>query len=199
MNKILNSASHVFSNFKNAWLGRIFIVVLAGFLMFSSTACSPNSPNVSGTGSYRERVGQSEGLREYTDRADGRKRPGMDSYNEYGEYGSGHSRGLDANTKALVDRAEQNNRKAIRSPEDYARNYREGAPLDARVRNLTEDAKDSAQQFKEDVAKGTEENLRNLRSNVDKAGRNIQEITRDASEFAQDRVKDTADSVRSRT
>lgn len=176
-NMIFDAFTSVASFLKRLPVARILVVFLASCLLLTTTACNTDSPDVVGTGSYDKRINQPTGLREYSDRADQKSRPDLNSYNDYGTYGTSKNddRGIAEQTKERVRQADRNVEKAIESPKDYARNYREGAPLDERVRNLSEDVGSAAKQFQEDFAKGTKENVRNLKSNADKAGQNIQD------------------------
>lgn len=187
--------------FKGIQLGRVFIIALVGILVLVTTACSPNSPEVSGTGSYHERVGQPQGLHEFTDRADGKSRPDMSSYRDND---ARDTTATQAKARDLSRRAERNVQK-VQSPQEFVEEYREGTPLPERTRNVTERVGKAAQQFGEDVSEGTQENLRNLRGNAEKAGQNIQEATqeaqrnaREASDIAQERAREAAKTVRDR-
>lgn len=150
---------------------KIIIVALASILLLTTTACNPNSPSVSGTGSIHERVGQPTGLREYTDRADSKNRPDMSSYSD-NDYRATTT--ADSKARNLEKRADQNANK-VNNPQDFAESYRTGKPLPERVRDLSEDVGDAAKQFGQDASKGTQENVRNLRANTEKAKQNAQE------------------------
>lgn len=169
MNK--NLFGRVVNAVKQLGLQRIVIVALASILLLTTTACNVDSPSASGTGSYQERAGQPNGLREYTDRADGKSRPDMSSYND-NDYRA--TAAADAKAKTLEKRADQNANK-VNSVGDYVESYRTGKPLPERVRDLSEDVGDAAKQFGQDAAKGTQENARNLKANADKAKQNVQE------------------------
>lgn len=180
-NKIFNVIPTVVKRFR---LERVVIVVLAGVLFLMTTACSPNSPSVSGTGEYHERAGQPTGIREYTDRADNKSRPDMSSYSDNDARDTASVR---ARAKELSDRAERNVNKT-RDLGDVVESYREGKPVQERAKDLAKDVGDAANQFKEDFAQGARENTSNLRSNADKAGRNIQRTADDATDAVRDRA-----------
>lgn len=175
MNKVVSKA---LSALKSLQIGRALVIILAGVLVLVTTACNPSSPQVSGTGTYHERVGQPQGLHEFTDRPDGKSRPDLSSYRDNDARDTNAAR-----TKArdLSQRADRNVGK-VQSPQDFVESYREGAPINERVRNLSEDVGGAAKQFGEDFSQGAQENLRNLRGNVDKAGRNIQQTTERAQQ-----------------
>lgn len=170
-----NMNTNLFDRIANAvkqfGLQRIVVAVLASILLITTTACNVESPSASGTGSYHERVGQPNGLREYTDRADAKNRPDLSSYND-NDYRA--TTAAESRAKALEKRADQNANK-VNSVGDYVESYRTGKPLPERVRDLSEDVGDAAKQFGQDAAKGTQENVRNLRTNTEKAKQNAQE------------------------
>jgi hypothetical protein len=84
MNRFISNASATLTDlFSRLRLDRILAIMLAGFLALSTVACNPSSPSVSGVGgSYTEKVSQPTGLREYTDRADGKSRPDFETYSD---------------------------------------------------------------------------------------------------------------------
>jgi hypothetical protein len=84
MNQLMSNASAAITEFFNRFrLDRILMVLLAGFLVLFTAACNPSSPSASGVGgSYTEKVSQPTGLREYTDRADGKSRPDLETYSD---------------------------------------------------------------------------------------------------------------------
>ncbi|WP_416673901.1 hypothetical protein [Egbenema bharatensis] len=183
INQFFGSLANRFSFFKRFHLQRIFIVILAGFLVLSATACSNkvDSPQASDTGSYRERVGQPSGVREFSGRSDTRERPSLNTYNDYGQYGSGETSGLSPKAKELVRNAERNVNRQIKDGEDLVDNIRSGKPLDERVSDLSERVGDRAKQFGENVSEGTQENFQTLQDNAESAGRTIQRTARDAT------------------
>lgn len=180
-NKFFNTMSNAVKRFR---LERVVIVVLAGILFLTTTACSPNSPSVSGTGEYHERAGQPTGIREYTDRADNKSRPTVGSYSDNDARDTASAR---ARAKELSDRAERNVSKT-RNAGDVLESYREGKPVQDRAKDLAKDVGDAANQFKEDFAQGARENTRNLRTNADKAGRNLQQTADEATDAARNRA-----------
>ena len=84
MNQFLSSVRNsVAALFNPLRLDRVLAVLLAGFLVFSTAACNPSSPSVSGVGgSATDKVSQPTGLREFTDRADGKSRPDFETYSD---------------------------------------------------------------------------------------------------------------------
>jgi hypothetical protein len=192
---VLDGLNRAVAVFKQIKLVRAFIVVMAACLVFVTTACSPNSPEVSGSGSYNERVGQPNAVREYTDRADNKARPGINSYQDKTSRDANATR---AKAKELSQRARENV-KQVQSPGEFAEEYREGPSLGARTRNVAEDVGEAAENFKEDFAKGARENVKNLKVNADKAGRNVENATDTAKRNVEQAADNTADAVRDRT
>ena len=84
MNQFISNASKAFTElFNQLRLDRVLAILLVGFLALSTAACNPSSPSVSGVGgSATEKVSQPTGLREYTDRADGKSRPDLETYSD---------------------------------------------------------------------------------------------------------------------
>lgn len=193
-NKVFSTLTSAISVIKGFRLERLVVVVLATVLVVVTTACQPNSPSEVGTGSYHERVNQPTGLREYTDRPDGQRRPDMSSLrdNDYRDSGA-----ADARAKDVSERAEQHIGK-VQSPGDFAESYREGKPLNERVGDLSKDVGGAATQFKEDFSQGAQENLSNLRSNFEKAGENMQQTAKGAQESTRDQAQKAANTVRDR-
>lgn len=187
---IFNVVSRITAFFKQIRFQQVFMVVLAGVLLLT-TACSPNSPSSVGQGSYDQRYNQQTGLREYTDRGDAARRPGMSSFKDND---ARQTRALNAKANDLVRRAQQNVNK-VNSPGDFVESYRQGKPLNERVEDLSKDVGNAANQFKRDLSTGTQENARNLQTNADKAKQNAQRTGRDVSKTVQRGVDDAADAV----
>lgn len=172
---------------KSVRLNRVLAVVIAGVLLVVTTACAnPPAPTVSGTGSYTERRGQQTELYAPVQKPKG----GMNQYEDTEP--TVDNKATKTEAKALVDRAKSNLRKSIDDPKDYARNYRDGAPLDERVERLTDDVTSSIKETGEDVVEGTQRGLRNIRENTQDAGkevgRNVDQAARKASNEIQDRT-----------
>jgi predicted small secreted protein len=166
---------------KRIRLEQILVVLLAGVLVLATTACNPDSPRSSGSGSYGERVGQPSGAREFSGRADAKNRPDLNTYNDYGKYGSGDDSGLPAKAKELVRNADRNANRQIQDPGDLIENIREGKPFDQRVKDLSDRVGNRAEQFGEDVSEGAQKNFRTLQENVDSTGRTVKRAADDVS------------------
>lgn len=198
MNNIFSEVFSVIANvitvIRGFRLERFVIVGLAAVVVLVTTACQPNSPSEVGTGSYHERVNQPTGLREYTDRPDGQRRPDMNSLkdNDYRDTGA-----VDVRAKDISERAEQHIGK-VQSPGDFAESYREGKPFNERASDLSKDVGNAATQFKADFSQGAQKNLSNLRGNVEKAGENMQQTADEVQESAQNRAEKAANAVRDR-
>ncbi len=180
ISQFFGTLANRFALLKRFRLAQIFAVVLAGLLVVSTTACTAGSPQASSSGSY-ERVGQPSGVREFSGRADAKNRPDLNTYNEYGQYGSGESSGLSPKAKELIRNAEQNANRQIKDGGDLLENIRSGKPLDERVSDLSERVGDRAKRLGENVSEGTQENVQTLRDNAASAGRTVQRAAKDAT------------------
>jgi len=170
---------------KSVRLNRILAVVLASVLIVVTTACAnPPAPTVSGTGSYTERRGQQTELYAPVQKQKG----GMNQYEDTEP--TVDNKATKTEAKALVDRAKSNLRKSIDAPEDYTRNYREGAPLNERVERLTDDVTSSIKETGEGVVEGTQRGLRNVRENTQDAGKEVEKNVDKAARRASDEIQD---------
>lgn len=189
------------SKFSSFRLAKALTVVVLGLLVITTTACNPSSPQASNVGSggttYNDKVIQNPGLREYTDRQDGKSRPDLGSYRDE----SAQDR-LSTKAKAedLTQRAKQNIKKSD-SPEDFAREYRSGTPLGERVKNITDSVGKAASETADDASEGARKGARNLQRNTENAADAVQDRAGDvqrsakrsadnATDFAQDRASD---------
>jgi hypothetical protein len=190
-----------FSKISSFRIARALTVVMIGLLVITTTACNPSSPQASNVGSggttYNDRAIQNPGLREYTDREDGKSRPDLGSYRDE----SAQDR-LSTKAKAedLTQRAKQNIKKSD-SPEEFAREYRSGTPLGERVKNITDNVGKAVDETVDDVSEGTRKGVRNIKQNTENAGNTVQDAAQDAqrdarrnldnaADFAQDRATD---------
>ncbi|MBE9179940.1 hypothetical protein IQ268_15315 [Oculatella sp. LEGE 06141] len=198
---------NVISFFKRIRLTRVVVALFAGALLLLNTACNPSSPRVSGEGTYNERVSQETELYRPIQEPQG----GMNNYTDT-DPRRDTSR-AETKARALSREAEQNIQK-VQNPGDFAKSYREGAPLGERVRNITQGVGEAAEDVKEDITQGSQEGARKVRNasgeigrnaeraadnaqnNASATGRNVlrntQRAVEDASDYAQDRARDTA-------
>jgi predicted small secreted protein len=212
-NMISSMVTSITSFLRRFRLERTVIAVLAGILLLTTTACNPPSPEVSGTGSYNQKVGQQKDIQQDIYGTNQRQKGGMNTYSDTDP--RRNVKGADAKARALVDQANRNTNR-VNDPEDFAESYRSGRPLDQRVRNVTERVGDAFNGLTDDVSEGTQRGVRNLQENVKDAGRDargvaqdvrqntreagksVQRAAEDAKDYAQDRANDTANAVRDR-
>lgn len=152
-------------------LKSILTVVLAGILVVVTTACNSNppAPEIKGSGEYHSSKGQEKEL--YAP-VQSKKSGGMYPYEDMDPSASVRT---ERQTRELKKEAEKNLSKSD-TPQDFARNFKEGTPLDERTKNLAEDVSESAKQFTEDVASGTKRNVRKLKENTQNAVENPETI-----------------------
>ena len=179
------------SIFKSIRLRQVLTVFLAGVLLVITTACAGNAqakmPQGGATGSAGSNpVGQNQpyegGMNNFSDTAPGQA-----------------AKGTAEKTKALIDRAERDiNTKGVDSVDQYVDNFRSGAPLDERVRKLTDDVKEGAKNAVDDV-KGVGDRVSNSANRVSdrtargakNAAENIKDNTGDAAKRTSRSIKDT--------
>ena len=179
------------SIFKSIRLRQVLTVFLAGVLLVITTACAGNAqakmPQGGATGSAGSNpVGQNQpyegGMNNFSDTAPGQA-----------------AKGTAEKTKALIDRAERDiNTKGVDSVDQYVDNFRSGAPLDERVRKLTDDVKEGAKNAADDV-KGVGDRVSNSANRVSdrtargakNAAENIKDNTGDAAKRTSRSIKDT--------
>ncbi len=108
-----------------------------------------------------------------------------------------------ANTRAaeLAKNARRNvEQKGVDSSEQYVRNYREGTPLDERVKRLGEDIGSSAEELGKGVTQGTQRGVENLQKNTGRAAedlsKNVKRGTQDTTNQLQRQAEDTADAMK---
>lgn len=167
---------------KSIQLARIVTAFLVGILLFVSTACS-NKVQAKTADEIREEVPSSAVTNQY--------KGGMNDYSDVDP----RKNTTEANTKAkaLVDNATRNiNEKSVDSLDQFGKNYRSGTPLGERVKRIGDDVSDSVDNMKENVSKGTQENLRQTQGLADEAKDKVIQT----KENSKDALKDTAKSVK---
>ncbi|HEY9642833.1 MAG TPA: DUF6658 family protein [Coleofasciculaceae cyanobacterium] len=199
INQFFNRFASFVSKFQ---LKQVLAIVFASFFLLVSTACSAQPDKLSSVRGADNRqsvqrpnnpVGQKTGLREFTDRQDGKDRPDLSSYVDND---SRQNAATSAKTKELVDRARENSTRVIENPKDFADNYRKGAPLNQRVDNISQDVGKAVQDLKEGAAEGAQKNTRQLKSNVDRAGDNIKQAAENTKQNVKSTGQDIVDSTK---
>lgn len=202
INQFFNRLTNITSTLRKIQLKQTLIVVFASFFLLVNTACSAAPNKVSSVNGADNRqsvqrptkdIGQKTGLREFTDRKDGNSRPDLSSYVDND---SRQNSGTSAKAKELIDRARENNTRVIQSPKDYADNYRQGAPLNERVDNISKGVGNAVEDLKEGLSEGAKKNTRQLKSNADRAGDNIKQASEDTQQNIKSTVRDAADNAK---
>lgn len=179
MNHLISSVSNFF---KGLQLQRVLFVALAGVVLLVSTACSsaPQGSNRGtsdvGKGSYSEQHGQQTNVYDRIQKPKG----GMNNYNDDLKASNPD---VQARAKALVDNSRRNLDK-VNNVEEFAENYRQGTPVQDRVKNFAEDVKEHTDDLTQGVAKGTDRGTRNLKSNLEKAPDAAKGVAEQAKENA---------------
>jgi hypothetical protein len=163
--------SQLINVIKSISLRKILTVFLAGIFVIITTACSASPPasNVTGSGEYQRSKGQGQNL--YEPRQS-QKSDGMYPYEDMDTEASASTKGQ---VRKLKKNAEKNVSK-VNSPEEFAESFKNGTPLDERVKNFSSDVADSAKQLTEDVKSGTKRNVRQLKENAQNAIENPENI-----------------------
>jgi gas vesicle protein len=170
----------VFSSLKRVQIVRALVIFLAGVSMLLSTACSstPNTPKVSGEGSYTGGVPQMEIYK--------RVQPNEGGMNEYSDIDPrANTSRAEAKAKGLVDNAERNVRRGFEDPREAPDKL--GNVIQKGSRNLSE----QAQQTAEEVQQSAKEGTRNLRRNVREAREGASEVVQDVQGRTNEAVRDT--------
>ena len=169
---------------KKIGLKQVLTVFLAGVLLLVSTACSGGA--LARTADQVEEEVPSSAL---TNKFEG----GMNNYRDTDPRRD--VKGAEAKGQALVRDAQQHLEKSIDSKEDYARNYKQGTPLDERVKNLGEDIGESVSKSAEEFAEGTERGVKNLKKNASTGVDAVGDTVEDGTGNLKDSVKRTADNA----
>jgi hypothetical protein len=162
---------------KSWQLKQVFVIFLAGSLLFISTACSQGK--VASTRNNVERQ-----LADTYDKYDANQpsQGGMNVYNDDPRYDNPE---VQAKTKALIDRAKSRN-----APYDNVGEYFD---------RVTDEAGANFNDAKEDISKGFREGSRNLKNNVDNATNNLKNAADDTAQSTQNTVKDLKNKVQDLT
>lgn len=180
MNKIIDWV-------KNIRLDRILTVFLVGILLFVSTACSGNVLAKTAD-EVREEVPGSAVTSPY--------KGGMNDYSDVDP--RKNTSAAEAKAKGLVDNAQSNLQKRADDPEQYVENYRGGAPLGERVQKIGENIGQAAENVKQDLSKGTQENAQNVKQTSQSAAKNVKKGTQEATAKTSEAAQNAGDAVKSK-
>lgn len=126
---------------------------------------------------------------------------GMNNFSDVDPRAKAAERAANARAEELAKNARRNvEQKGIDSSEQYVRNYREGTPLDERVKRLGENVGSSAEELGEGFSKGTQRGVENLQRNTGSATKdltkNVRRGAEDTTTNLQRQAEDTADAVK---
>lgn len=188
--------NRVISWVKSIRLSQIITVFLSSILLFVSSACNSTGVLAKTADQVREEVPKGALTSPY--------KGGMNDYSDV-DPRQDTSR-AEAKAKELIDNAEGNIQKSANNFDQYSRNYQSGTPLGERVRRLGEDAKSSADEVTEGVAKGTQRGIENLKDNAQntaegtkRTAENVKENTKDAGRDLATGAKRAADKLTGNT
>jgi hypothetical protein len=189
----------VFNWLKNIRPLKVLSVFLAGVFLILTQAC--NRPTIAGQ--PPQPSAQSPNTERYDPTKDynlNAPEGGMNNFSDVDPRAKKFENAARNRAEELSENAQRNvEQKGIDSPEQYARNYRQGTPFDERVKNLGEDIGSSAAGTAKGVAKGTQRGLENIKENTGNAvsnlGKNVQRTSEDAAKNVQRRAEDAGDAV----
>jgi ElaB/YqjD/DUF883 family membrane-anchored ribosome-binding protein len=180
-------------------LKQILVVALAGFFVFSSTACSSgvDARSTDGSGQktyssspYDKNDGPTRELYKPTQKREG----GMNNYNDDLKYDRDD---VKAQAEKRVQQAKENLNKSVDSPQELLSNIKNRNPLDDKARESYDSIKDSTEKLTNDFSEGTRKGTRNLQENLDKASDNAPRIFNEAKRNAQGAIDDVREGAES--
>jgi gas vesicle protein len=173
----------VIARLKSIRLDRILTAFLVGLMLLANTACSGGaSAKTVDSAKTADQIRQEVPSGAVTNQYKG----GMNDYSDVDPRKA--TTEADAKAKGLVDNARRNiNQKSIDSPEQYVENYRSGTPLGERTRRIGEDVGKAADNVTGEAAKGTRENVENIKA-----------VSKDAAKSTKRTVDKTSDTVESK-
>lgn len=154
-------------------LAPVAMVFVAGFLLLFSTACSPSSPSVSGTGSYQEgRAPQTELYRTIQP-----KENGPNTYSDTDP--RRNTSATSAKAKQLINNAERNVNK-VQNSRELVDEMKSARPLKEGPQKVSDRVSNTVEGFAEDFSAGTQRGIKNLKSNTSQAKEGVQDTLDDA-------------------
>ncbi|MGV0026782.1 DUF6658 family protein [Phormidesmis priestleyi] len=175
----------VISFFKSIRLVQILTVFLAGILVIFTTACNGSAEaKMPATDGGPNPVGQTQpyegGMNNFSDTAPGAA-----------------AKGTAGKTKALIDRAEKDiNTKRVDSVDQYVDNYRGGAPIQDRTKNILDNAKGAADDATGGAKGAVNKAAYNIKENTKQAGRDAGRDAGNAADAIKDKSNDAAKSAK---
>jgi hypothetical protein len=190
---ISNLAASVVSKLKQLQFKRLFSVLLVGFLLLSSTACASRSvasesPNTKtsvsrGSSPYGKDMGTQRELYKPTQKYQG----GMNNYADDPSYDKAAP---NADAAKRVGQAKQNLQNRAANPQELLSNVKNRSPLSDKAQETAQNAEDSFQKTKDGVAAGTQQGMRNLKGNLERAKDKVPNVLEEAKQNAQGAASD---------
>lgn len=171
----------VISFVKSIRLKQILTVFFAGVLLFLNTACSASAQ----AKMPDKTMGASEDPHPVN-----QVQPYQGGMNNYSDTAPGQAaRGTAERTKALIDRAERDiNTKRVDSVDQYVENYRTGAPIQERTKNIIDNVKEAAGDAASDA--------RGVGDRVSKSGERAADRTKELGSRLQQGANDVSDNLK---
>jgi gas vesicle protein len=178
MNNLISGAiASIASLFKFFRLRQALVVVFAGFLLFTSTACAGSSvasePGASvGTSPYDKNTGPQRELYAPTQKPQG----GMNGYNDDPKY---DRKSTKAQTEKVIQKSSQHLEDRAANPKEAVENLGD-RDIPAELRDLSRDVGKRAERMKDDVSTGTQRGMRNLKQNLEDAKDAVPDVVNEA-------------------
>jgi ElaB/YqjD/DUF883 family membrane-anchored ribosome-binding protein len=180
---------------KQIRLKQVFLVIVAGFFVLTSTACRSTpytqASNVEAvelrsanpTNPYDKDTGPQHELYKATQRPE----QGMNNYNDDARYDHDATQ---AETQKLIKRVEKNLKNRATNPGDVVENVQKRNPIGEKARDFSRNLGEKTEQLKEDVAEGTQQGIENLKNNIGNAKDNAPKVFEEAKQTAIDADRD---------
>ena len=211
MNNFISRAIATIASFvKFSRLKQTLVVLFAGCLLLTTTACSGNASATSprsydynaAPGTYGANERSSQGSSPY-DKGTGPQRElykptqkrqgGMNDYNDDLKY---DQKGSNAKAQQLIDRAEARLQNRATNPKEALDNAREYNPIPEQARELSSKVKKSVEDTRENLTSGTQKGIRNLQTNAEKAADTAPDILDRAKQNAANATRGVREGVR---
>ncbi len=167
MNNLISGAvASIASVVKFLRLKQALIVVFAGLILFTSTACAGSSiaseSGVNrGTSPYDKNTGPQRELYAPTQKPEG----GMNVYNDDVKYDRDANK---AQAEKMIQKSSQHLEKRAANPKEAIENM-DDRDIPGELRGLSRNVGNRAEQLKDDISSGTQRGTRNLKQNLEDA------------------------------
>lgn len=191
MNNISSVVTKVVSLFKSISLKQVCVALMAGLVLFTTTACNPPSSRVVGEGSYDKKIGTQTELYDPIQEPQG----GMNTYSDVDPRTP--TRKTDNRAEDLVQNAKANLKNRADDAGDLVDNVKQTPRLFEKSTRVTGDqVRGKTEDLTDDFAEGTKRGVENLQENIKEAGRAVRGLTDDAGANARNATEDLVDNAR---